>query len=97
MSGQASRQVADGPRVARSEVDAEWPSPSAAPSVTSKELAAAIARLIRDAHLPSGARLPREYLAARFRTPSSRILDALAVLERQGVVSSLPRRGYRVV
>lgn len=60
-------------------------------------LVAAITRHIRDEGLRSGDRLPRERLAVLLGAPSSRIVKALAMLERAGLVYSQPRRGYRVV
>lgn len=57
---------------------------------------AALRAEILNCELPPGAEIREAELAARFKVSKSPIRDALMRLEREGLVISMPRQGYRV-
>lgn len=62
-----------------------------------RESAHAVLRAeILSCELPPGAEIREAELAARFQVSKSPIRDALMRLEREGLVISMPRQGYRV-
>ncbi len=62
-----------------------------------RESAHAVLRAeILNCELPPGAEIREAELAARFQVSKSPIRDALMRLEREGLVISTPRQGYRV-
>jgi len=71
-----------------------------APSPAAPLLRDAVYRRLREeilaCRLRPGQELREQELAARFRVSKSPVRDALARLEREGLVAVLPRQGYRV-
>src|SRR5882757_9697413 len=51
---------------------------------------------ILSCELPPGAEIREAELAARFQVSKSPVRDALMRLEREGLVITIPRQGYRV-
>lgn len=54
-------------------------------------------KAIKQGSLPQGQRLKEERLAERFGVSRSTIREAIAVLERKGIVDRTPRQGAKVV
>ena len=71
--------------------------PESASNLLLRESAhAALRAEILSCELPPGAEIREAELAARFQVSKSPIRDALMRLEREGLVISTPRQGYRV-
>jgi DNA-binding GntR family transcriptional regulator len=62
-----------------------------------EQIAAKIRQAILAGQLPPGARLVESEIAQRVRTSRGPVRDALALLERDGLVSKLPNRGACVL
>lgn len=56
----------------------------------------AVRNLILDGHIPPGERLIESQLAKRIKTSRTPVREALHVLEKEGLLESIPRVGYRV-
>ncbi len=70
---------------------------NAAKDLTAQDLVlTALREAILSAALPPGTRLRQEKLAELFRTSRIPVREALRALEYEGLVSSMPRRGFTV-
>lgn len=62
-----------------------------------EQVAETLLRAIRDGAIEPGERLKEEIYAERFAVSRSTVREAMALLERRGVVERVPRYGVRVV
>jgi DNA-binding GntR family transcriptional regulator len=62
-----------------------------------EQVADTLLNAIRDGAIEPGERLKEEIYAARFAVSRSTVREAMALLERRGVVQRIPRYGVRVV